>query len=182
MLSTLLRRLRRAKKNYYIKGLVKKGLKIGRNTQIVDECFFDAGHCFLVEIKDNCTIAPKVSFIAHDASTYKYLGYSRIGKITIHDNCFIGLGAIILPSVSIGPNSIVAAGSVVTKDVPENSVVAGNPAKVLLSTSDYLERIQSQFEAQGEKVFGEEYHHTRITPERLEEMLQAVENGRAFIR
>lgn len=52
-----------------------------------------------------------------------------VGKIVIRDNCFIGHGAIIMPGVTIGPNAIVAAGSVVTKDVPENTVVSGIPAK-----------------------------------------------------
>ena len=145
MIGNLLSRLRRAKHNYYIKGLVKKGLKIGKNSQIVDECFLDAAHCYLIDIQDNCTIAPKVSFIAHDASTYKFLGYSRIGNITVESNCFIGFGATILPGVTIGTNSIVAAGSVVTKSVPADSIVAGNPAKVISKTSEYLTRIKAEF-------------------------------------
>lgn len=49
----------------------------------------------------------------------------------IHENCFIGAGSIVLPGVSVGPEAIVAAGAVVTKDVPPNSIVAGNPAVVI---------------------------------------------------
>lgn len=68
-----------------------------------------------------------VCVLAHDMCR-NYRADTRIG-----DNCFIGIGAIILPGVNIGDGSIVAAGSVVTKDVQPASVVAGNPAKVLYS-------------------------------------------------
>ena len=54
-----------------------------------------------------------------------------IGSIEIFDNCFIGANSTIMYNVKIGPNAIVAAGSVVTKDVPDNAVVVGNPAKVI---------------------------------------------------
>lgn len=55
----------------------------------------------------------------------------RVGKVVLNDNVFVGHGAIILPGVTVGPNAIVAAGAVVSKDVPENSVVAGVPARVI---------------------------------------------------
>lgn len=55
----------------------------------------------------------------------------KTGSIEIFDNCFIGARSIIMYDVKIGPNAIVAAGSVVTKDVPEGMVVGGNPAKVI---------------------------------------------------
>jgi maltose O-acetyltransferase len=58
-----------------------------------------------------------------------YLNYTKIGLVKIGDNVFIGAGSIILPNVKIGNNVIIGAGSIVTKDVPDNSLVAGNPAK-----------------------------------------------------
>ena len=67
------------------------------------------------------------------------VGFSRIV-----DNVFIGLGAIIMPGVRIGSNSIVAAGSVVTKDVPPNSVVGGNPAKVISSFDALMEKRRAE--------------------------------------
>jgi acetyltransferase-like isoleucine patch superfamily enzyme len=63
---------------------------------------------------------------------------NRFGTIRIMDNCVIGYGAIILPGVTIGPNSIVGAGSVVTKDIPPEVVAAGNPAHVLCSLDEYI--------------------------------------------
>lgn len=174
--------LRDKKHNMYINNLIDRGLYLGKNTQIVDECFLDHSHCHLIRIEDNCTIAPKVSFLAHDASTFKFLGYSKIGKIHIQSNCFIGLGAIIMPNVTIGENCIVAAGSVVTKDVPSNSIVAGNPARVLTQTSEYLEKIEALLSEQGNRILDEDYSYERLTPERLAHMRELVDDGIAFIR
>lgn len=67
-----------------------------------------------------------------------------VGFIDIRDNSFVGHGAIVMPRVTIGPNSIVAAGAVVTKDVPPNTVVGGNPAKVICSTDALIERIEAR--------------------------------------
>ena len=65
---------------------------------------------------------------------------SRYGPIVVHDNCMIGINSIILLDVEIGPNSIVGAGSIVTRDVPPNTVYAGNPAKYIESYDEYLEK------------------------------------------
>lgn len=153
MLQLLLSKLRKFKRKSYLNGLIKKGLKIGSNSHIVDECFLDSAHCHLIEIKNNCTIAPKVAFIAHDASTNKLLKFSRAGKITVESDCFVGYGAIILPGVTIGAKSIVAAGSMVTKDVPENSVVAGNPARIISSTDAFLDNLRLELEQSGGKIY-----------------------------
>ena len=110
---------------------MSKGLKLGKGVEIIDTFFFDPSHCYLISIGDNCTICPGVRLIAHDASTKKFLGYTKLGKIDIKENCFIGDSTIILPGVTIGPNSIIGAGSVVTKNIPPNVVAAGNPARVL---------------------------------------------------
>jgi len=64
----------------------------------------------------------------------------RVGKIDIRDNVFIGQAAIVLPGVTIGPNAIVAAGAVVTNDVPENSVVGGVPAKGICSLDKLVQK------------------------------------------
>ncbi|WP_210529970.1 acyltransferase [Rubellimicrobium arenae] len=67
-----------------------------------------------------------------------------VGPVVIKDDVFIGRGATILPGVTIGPRAIVGAGSVISKDVPPNSVVAGNPARIIRSLDEHVERIQQR--------------------------------------
>lgn len=99
----------------------------------------DVNHGFLLTIGNNVTLS-NAKILTHDGSTKRALGYSRVGRVTIGDNVFVGAGAIILPGVTIGNDVIVGAGAVVTKDVPNDSVVAGNPAKVIGSTAAYIEK------------------------------------------
>lgn len=69
-----------------------------------------------------------------------------VGPIDIRDNCFVGHGAIVMPRVTIGPDSIVAAGAVVTRDVPPGVVVGGNPARVICTTEELVARIEARCE------------------------------------
>lgn len=88
----------------------------------------------------------QVKLMTHDGGTriFRNLdGYQEVikyGRITIHDNSFIGYHATILPGVTIGPNSVVAACSVVVKDVPPNTVVGGVPARVLSTVEEYAKK------------------------------------------
>lgn len=90
---------------------------------------------YLMNIHNNVVVAANVTFLTHDLIEFifndmgEYKQY--IGSIEIFDNCFIGANSTILYNVKIGPKAIVAAGSVVTKDVPEGTIVGGNPARVI---------------------------------------------------
>jgi acetyltransferase-like isoleucine patch superfamily enzyme len=102
---------------------------------------------YLIRIGNHCEITSGVRLITHDGATWVLRERSdwrpeinRFGIIDIRDNCFIGINAIILPDITIGPNAIVAAGSVVTKDVPPDTIVAGNPACVIGSVETYHEK------------------------------------------
>ncbi|MCE2028150.1 acyltransferase [Sessilibacter corallicola] len=72
--------------------------------------------------------------------------FDKVAKVEFKDNVFVGHGAIILPGVTIGPNAIVAAGAVVSRDVPEDSIVAGSPAKVVSTVSKYVEKMDKHME------------------------------------
>lgn len=127
----------------------KKGYTIGKNNRIfVTEL---AGEPFLVKIGNHCTITEGVKFITHDGGAWIFRGeipdLNVFGKIEIKDNCFIGINSIILPNVTIGPNSVVGAGSIVTKDVPPNTVVAGIPAQKLCSIEEYKEKCIKKWKA-----------------------------------
>lgn len=107
---------------------------------------------YLIKIGNHCTIAPNVLFLSHDGATWvfteEYPSLQKFGPIIINDNCFIGMNSIILGNVTIGPNSIIGAGSVVTKDIPPNVVAAGNPAKVVSSIEKYKEKALRTWEEQ----------------------------------
>ena len=68
----------------------------------------------------------------------------HLGAIEIDENVFIGIGSIIMPDVYIGKNSIIAAGSLVTKDVPSGVIVAGNPAKIIGSFNELHEKRKAE--------------------------------------
>lgn len=121
-----------------VKQYQKKGVVIGENTEIYNTRI-DNARGFLVTIGNNVLITG-ARILTHDASTKKFLGYTKIGKVTIGDNVFIGIGSIILPNVTIGSNVIVGAGTVVSKDIPENTVVAGNPQRIISSCSEFVDK------------------------------------------
>jgi len=87
----------------------------------------------IVEIEDNVLIGPEVKIVTVNHDLYDRHNLLHFGKVKIEENAWICIGAIICPGVTIGKNAVVAAGSVVTKDVPANMVVAGSPAKVIKS-------------------------------------------------
>lgn len=121
-----------------IEELRARGLKIGDNVDILNSNI-DSDHGFLISIGNNVTIT-NATLLAHDASTYKFLGKSKIGRIEIGDNVFIGLGAIILPNTQIGSNVIIGAGAVVSGKVEDNSVMAGNPARKICTCEEYINK------------------------------------------
>ena len=122
----------------YIRRLVRRGLVLGRNVELNDGFFLDPSHCFLITIEDGVTFGPGVRVFAHDASSLKCLGKTRIGLVHIGRNCFIGAGAVILPGVTIGEGSIVGANSTVNRNIPAGEVWAGVPANRILSVADYV--------------------------------------------
>ncbi len=116
----------------------KRGVKIGENVQIIN-CKIDYGHGYLLEIGNNCVIT-HCSILTHDGSTKMHIGYSRVGRVKIGDNVFIGQNSVILPGVKIGSNVVVGAGSIVMSNIPDNSVVMGNPARIISTLDDFVER------------------------------------------
>ncbi|MEO7047840.1 MAG: DapH/DapD/GlmU-related protein [Ferruginibacter sp.] len=105
-----------------------KHTKIGKNVFINFDCvFLDLGG---ITIEDNVLIAPKVSLLSEGHPVSPTERHSLVpGHIHIKRNAWIGAGATILPGVTVGENAVVAAGAVVSKDVPANTIVGGIPAK-----------------------------------------------------
>ena len=172
--------LREFRHRRYIDGLVRQGLTLGKNVGILDGVSLDPAHCFLISIGDHSVLAANSRLIAHDASLKAGISLARIGRIVIGSHCFIGEGSIILLGVMIGSNTIVGAGSVVTRDLPAGVVAAGNPARVICSLEQFLEKHRQQ--AATGRVFGYgEYDIRAITPEKKAQMIAWLEGGKGYI-
>ena len=151
----------------------KRGLTVGENFHMLEDVQIDYSHLWHVFIGDDVTLAPGVRILAHDASTKRHLGYTRIGKVRIGNKVFIGAGSIILPGVTIGDNVIVGAGSVVSRSLEANTVFAGNPAEKISSLDDFLARRKKEMESS--PVFSEEYTMEKgVTAEMKKEMNQRM--------
>lgn len=97
---------------------------------------------YLVTLGDNVYISVGACFVCHDGSTLPFRknfpDLDLAGEIRVGDNVFIGMGALILPKVTIGSNCIVGAHAVVTRDVADGTIVAGNPARAVSNTDSFL--------------------------------------------
>ncbi len=121
-----------------VEELQKYGAKIGTDVEIWTDKI-DKGHAFLLEIGNRVTISD-ARILLHDASTKRFIGYSRVGKVVIGNDVFIGADATILPGVKIGDKVIIGAGSVITSDIPNDSVVVGVPGKIIGSCTDFISK------------------------------------------
>lgn len=119
-----------------------QGVEIGERCNIQNVSF--GSEPFLISIGNHVQITDGTKIFTHGGSFIlrdKYPDIDFFGKVVIKDNVYIGNNCLIMPGVTIGSNVLVAAGSVVTKSVPDNVVIGGNPAKILCSISDFEERI-----------------------------------------
>ncbi|MEE0522134.1 MAG: DapH/DapD/GlmU-related protein [Bacteroidaceae bacterium] len=108
---------------------ISNGLKMGKDCHVMGECIIDPGHCWLISIGDRVTLAPRVHILAHDASTKRELGQTRLGCVSIGDDVFIGAGSIILPGIRIGNKVVIGAGSVVSRSIPDKFSSRRQPGK-----------------------------------------------------
>ena len=121
----------------------RMGVKIGERCRI--HCFSLSPESYLIEIGDDVIITENVFLITHEGSIclihHENPKLDLFGTIKIGNNSFIGMNSLILPNTTIGKNCIVGAGSIVRGNIPDNSVVIGNPARVIMSTDDYKRKI-----------------------------------------
>lgn len=170
----------RLRADYTTEQLVEMGLRVGKNFLRMHGVILDPSHCWLINIGDNVTLAPRVHILAHDASTCHHLGYARIGRVDIGDNVFVGADTVILPDVVIGSNSVIGANSTVTKDIPANMVAAGNPAKIICSIDQYIARNKARMN--NGHVYGEDYTlRGNISPEKKEQQRNDLKDGCGFV-
>jgi len=118
------------------------GANIGENCRIQNVTF--GSEPYLITIGNKVRLTNGVKIFTHggaDILRDKHPNIDFFGKVKIKDNVYVGNNSLIMPGVTIGSNVLVAAGSVVTRTIPDNVVVAGNPAKIISSIEDFEEKM-----------------------------------------
>ena len=125
----------------------KMGVHFGKNLKIYGTMHYGS-EPWIISIGDNVFLTNNIYFITHDGGTLLFRNIIpdlEITKpITIKDNVYIGVNVTIMPGVTIGNNVVIGAGSVVTRDIPDNTVAAGNPARVIKEIDSYFEKLQRE--------------------------------------
>lgn len=165
---------------YWIQDYIDLGMKVGKNCSFQPGFIVDVSHCWLIELGDKVRFGPHVYLLAHDGTTKRFVNYTRIGKIVIKDNVFIGARSMIMPGVTIGENSIIGANSTVTKSIPPNVVAAGSPAKVICSIEEHGTKVRESFEDAA--VFSSAYTlRGGIDTHKKEEMKMSMKDRCGFV-
>ncbi|CAM3965995.1 DapH/DapD/GlmU-related protein [Flavobacterium antarcticum] len=147
MISRILKYLRRYYKiktmnpSDYARSL---GVKVGNNCSIAINYF--GTEPYLIEIGDKVQITNDVRFFNHGGSwifRHKHPEFDYFGKITIGNNVYIGNCAMIMPGITIGSNVLIGAGSIITKSIPDNAIVAGNPGKIVGEVNELFSRVEA---------------------------------------
>lgn len=131
---------------YHLRGLmttqelIDRGMKVGQDFFRGHDVLLDNTCCWLLEMGDNVVLSDHVKIYCHDASTKKFLGVTKVAPVTIGSRVYVGAGAIILPGITIGSDVIIGAGAVVTHNIPDGMLAVGNPARVVSSVAEYLEK------------------------------------------
>lgn len=135
------------------------GVEIGDNCRLFTKDF--GSEPWLIRIGNKVTITNGTRFINHDGSTWLIddeKGRRQLfRKIVIGNNVFIGMNVILMPGVKIGDNVVVAAGSVVTKSIPNNTIVGGNPARYICEFEDYKKRVLENYTSNSDMDFNLSY-------------------------
>lgn len=138
--------LARRSSNAYCRWLKKRGVQIGEGSYIYPgNTLIDVSRPSLVSIGSNCFMNQHFTLLTHDWVTKVFLGTDRqfinsSGRVTIGNNVSFGQNVMVLKGVTIGDNCFIGAGSVVTKDIPANSVAVGAPCRVVMTIEEYYQK------------------------------------------
>ena len=150
---------------YTTEKLISMGMKVGKNFGRLNGVILDPSHCWLIEIGDDVTLAPRVHILCHDASTKAFMNYTKVGNVIIGNRVFIGAESVVLPGVTIGDDVVIGANSTVTHNIPPNSVAVGSPARVICTLKEYIQKEKERMKSA--PVFDESYTLRKDIPMEL---------------
>lgn len=153
----------------------KMGVRIGTACEINPTAAFGS-EPYLITLGDHVRVTADVEFVTHDGGVWvlrgmddEFCNADRFGEIKVGNNVHIGMHSIIMPGVSIGDNCIIGAGAIVTKNIPDNSVAVGVPARVIESIEEYTNKNRSKLEmtkamtpAQKRAYLEKKFRHGRV--------------------
>ena len=124
---------------------IAAGMMVGEGFTCMGGCSFGS-EPYLITFEKDVRLSANITFVTHDGGTWafrdqpKYADVIKYGRIHVGEHSVIGCNVTVMPGVKIGKRCVIAAGSVVTKDVPDGTVVAGVPAKPLMTTQEYADK------------------------------------------
>jgi len=163
-------------KNYYPTYLRHQGVCIGKNAVVLYPSYIDGRMPYLVEIGDNVVISLYVTILTHDASSAWAGDLIKVGRVTIRERSFIGAGSTILCNVTIGPNAIVGAGSVVSRDIPPDTVYAGSPARFVCTMEEFTKKNRDAA-THRPLLEGRHFQHPYIPRQRKDALKESLKDG-----
>ncbi len=161
----------------FVKTVREKGGIVGENFNLYNSQI-DMSAPYLLEIGDNVTIT-NARVLTHDACLYKTTGYSRMRKVKIGNNVFIGADSVILCGSTIGNNVIIGAGAVVSKNIPDNSVVVGNPCQIICTYEELLKREEEKIK---NGLVIDKHPLEFIDDKETVEKIKSLQGGGIFVR
>ena len=161
--------------------MVKRGLALGERVYINESASLDPDFLFLISIGDDSVIANGVHILAHDGSTAYETGYIRIGRVDIGCRVYVGAASVILPSVHIGDDAIVGAGTVVRRDVRPGTIVMGNPAEEVGQTAAFVAKHRRAMTERPTYPSAGFSGYDYVTSANVERMRHELESGRGYV-
>lgn len=165
-----------------ITDLVSKGMTVGEDCHFYSGEGFDHIYPHLISFGDHVTVSTNVTILAHDASTNVVKCGTKLGRVTVGSNVFIGTGTTILCNTKIGNNVVIGASTLVNRDLPDDGVYAGIPVRRICSIQEYEAKTKALRETAPDlSKIKPWYEWFDATPEEREQMKDALRDTVGFI-
>ena len=179
-LGSLKERLGNAVDDRRLARLRAAGFTLGADVHFPPSTYVDEEYCHLISIGHSCGFSVQVMLFAHDAALEATTGMVRVGTVQIRHSSHLGVRTIVMPGVEIGPRTVVAGRSVVTRSLPADTFCAGDPARPYATLDQYLEQHRRRVSS-SETFPYDRYDIRSLTPERRAELVAATSAKDAYI-